>query len=107
MSELMTDRDISQGAPVVVQRATGRERIETYGNSGPIIHSVFHNSVENQGAQNASNGTLLSRTQTDLHRQIELTIIGDFFVVISLIAQSVCWIVVRKYGLGDRYAHLR
>jgi len=48
MSELMTDRDISQGAPVVVQRATGHERIETYGNSSPIIHSVFHNSVENQ-----------------------------------------------------------
>ena len=52
--------------------------------------------------------TLLSRTQTDLHRQIELTIIGDIFVVISLIAQSVYWIVVRKWtGLGDRYAHLR
>src|SRR5439155_17751640 len=28
-------------------------RIETYVNSSPIIHSVFHNSVENQGAQNA------------------------------------------------------
>ena len=41
--------------------------------------------------------TLLSRTQTDLHRQIELTIIGDIFVVISLIAQSVYWIVVRKW----------
>src|SRR5207244_2166453 len=40
-------------APVVVQRATGRERIETYGNSSPIIHSVFHNSVEKLGAQNA------------------------------------------------------
>jgi len=53
VSQLMTDRDISQSAPVVVQRATGRETIETYGNSSPIIHSVFHNSVENQGAQNA------------------------------------------------------
>ena len=41
--------------------------------------------------------TLLSRTQTDLHRQIELTIIGDIFVVISLIAQSVYWIVVRRW----------
>jgi len=46
--------------------------------------------------------TLLSRTQTDLHRQIELTIIGDIFVVISLIAQSVYWIVVRKWtGWGS------
>ena len=53
VSQLMTDRDISQSAPVVVQRATGHERIETYGNSSPIIHSVFHNSVEKLGAQNA------------------------------------------------------
>jgi len=40
---------------------------------------------------------LISRTQTDLHRQIELTIIGNIFGVISLIAQSVYWIVVRKW----------
>src|SRR5207302_11258529 len=53
MAQLMSERDISQSAPVVVQRATGHERIETYRNSSPIIHSVFHNSVENQGAQNA------------------------------------------------------
>ncbi len=53
MSQLMSDRDISQCAPVVVQRATGHERIETYGDSCPIIHSVIHNSVENQGTENA------------------------------------------------------
>src|SRR5207248_4112974 len=33
---------------MLVQTATGHEGLETYGNSIPIIHSVFHNSVENQ-----------------------------------------------------------
>src|SRR5437870_7374087 len=59
VSQLMTDRykpvllSWFKELQVVVQRATGHERIETYVNSSPIIHSVFHNSVENQGAQNA------------------------------------------------------
>src|SRR5439155_16727165 len=29
-------------APVLVQRATGHKRTETYGNSSPIIHRAFH-----------------------------------------------------------------
>jgi len=37
-----------QCAPILVQTATGHEGLETCGNSIPIIHSVFHNSVENQ-----------------------------------------------------------
>jgi hypothetical protein len=40
---------------------------------------------------------LISRTQTNLHRQIELTVIGNIFGVISLIAQAVYWIVVKKW----------
>src|SRR5216117_3892862 len=40
-------------APVLVQRATGHKRTEIYGNSSPIIHRAFHNSVENQGTENA------------------------------------------------------
>src|SRR5437016_12830142 len=36
-----------QCASILVQTATGRENLEAYGNSIPIIHSVFHNSVEN------------------------------------------------------------
>ncbi len=56
MSQLMTDRD----APVVVQRATGHENLETYGNSSPIIHRVSHNSVEKLGAENAT--SVLSAT---------------------------------------------
>jgi len=35
-------------ASILVQRATGRENLEAYGNSSPITHSVFHDSVENQ-----------------------------------------------------------
>ena len=34
-------------ASILVQRATGHENLEAYGTS-PIIHSVFHDSVENQ-----------------------------------------------------------
>ena len=41
--------------------------------------------------------TLMSRTQIDLHRQIQLTIMGSIFGVLSLIAQGVYWIVVRKW----------
>src|SRR5438552_11734389 len=40
-------------APVLVQRATGHKRTEIYGNSSPVIHRAFHNSVENQGTENA------------------------------------------------------
>lgn len=40
---------------------------------------------------------VISRTQTSLHRQIQLTIIGNIFGVLSLIAQAVYWIVVRKW----------
>ena len=40
-------------APVLVQRATGHKRTEIYGNSSPIIHRAFHNSVGNQGTENA------------------------------------------------------
>src|SRR5438132_9076659 len=36
-----------QCASILIQTATGRENLEAYGNSIPIIHSVFHNSVEN------------------------------------------------------------
>jgi hypothetical protein len=41
-------------APVLMQRATAREELEAYGNSSPIMHSVFHNSVENQALENGA-----------------------------------------------------
>jgi hypothetical protein len=40
-------------APILMQRATWRENLETCGNSISIIHSVSHNSVENQALENA------------------------------------------------------
>jgi stringent starvation protein B len=41
-------------APFLMQRATEREELETYGDSRPIIHNVSHNSVENQALENAA-----------------------------------------------------
>ena len=39
----------------------------------------------------------LQRALGEERHFVELTIIGDIFVVISLIAQSVYWIVVRRW----------
>jgi len=41
--------------------------------------------------------TLIARMQGNLHRQIELTIVGNIFGIVSLIAQAVYWITVRKW----------
>ena len=52
--------------------------------------------------------TLLSRTQTDLHRQIELTIIGGHLR--RHLPNRTVGLLDRRAevdGLGDRYAHLR
>ena len=47
-----------QCASILVQTAIGHEGLETYGNSIPIIHSVFHISVENQ-AEKCQKGRVL------------------------------------------------
>ncbi len=44
---------------------------------------------------------VISSTQTDLHAEIELRIIGNIFLEVSFIALGVYWIVVSKRtGLG-------
>src|SRR5438094_2593411 len=45
-------------APVLVQRATGHKRTETYGNSSPIIHRGFPR-VENRGTEKCGKRFLL------------------------------------------------
>ena len=54
-----------QCAPILVQTATGHEVLETYGNSIPITHSVFHNSVENQATENAARGLIFATFRQD------------------------------------------
>jgi hypothetical protein len=58
-------------APILMQRATGREELETYGNSSPIIHSVFHNSVENQALKMPQGSCLV---QLSVENAVEISV---------------------------------
>jgi drug/metabolite transporter (DMT)-like permease len=50
---------------------------------------------------------VISSRQTDLHAGNKLTIIANLFVPVSLITQALYWILVKKWTVGDRDAHLR
>jgi hypothetical protein len=57
-----------------MQRATEREELETYGDSSPIIHSVSHNSVENQALKMPQGSCLV---QLSVQNAVEIPVEGQ------------------------------